>query len=80
MKKKIIFGILFSAILTLNVISVFKIDVNDVSLMSLIQIPQAQAEFGDYYPCGEINLCTYCAPLDSCCSCCGSSVCYCYCD
>lgn len=80
MKKNILLGILFSVILILNVVSVFKTDVNDLSLMSLIQIPQAQAEFGDYYPCGNINLCVYEVYLDACCSCGTGSVCYCYCD
>ena len=46
MKKKIFFGILFSAILAINVISVSKSDVGDLSLMSLMQITQAQAEGG----------------------------------
>jgi len=50
MKKKILFGILFSAILAINVISVSKTDVGDLSLMSLIQTAQAQTESGECYP------------------------------
>lgn len=52
MKKRILFGILFSTILTLNVISVFKTDVNDLSLMCLMQTSKAQAEVID--PCDPI--------------------------
>lgn len=44
MKKKFFFGILFSAILAINVISVSKTDISDLSLMRLMQITQAQAE------------------------------------
>lgn len=50
MKKKILFGILFSAILAINVISVSKTDLSDLSLISLIQTAQAQAESGECYP------------------------------
>ena len=41
MKKKIIFGILFSAILAINIISVSKTDVSDLSLTSLMQTAKA---------------------------------------
>ena len=44
MKKKNFFGILFSALLAINVISVSKTDVNDLSLTSLMQTAQAQVE------------------------------------
>jgi hypothetical protein len=46
MKKKIFFGILFSAILAINVISVSKTDVSDISLVNLMQITKAEAEEG----------------------------------
>jgi hypothetical protein len=50
MEKKILFGILFSAILAINIISVSKTDISDLSLMSLMQTAQAQTEGGECYP------------------------------
>ena len=47
MKKKIFFGILFSALLAINVISISKTDVRYLSLISLIQNANAQIEDGE---------------------------------
>jgi hypothetical protein len=55
MKKKFFFGILFSAILAINVISVSKTDISDLSLMSLMQRAQADPESGVDYTHGYLN-------------------------
>lgn len=58
MKKKFFYGILFSAILAINVISISKTDVSDLSLMSLIQNANAQIEDGQGQ--GLDCICMYC--------------------
>lgn len=53
MKKKIFFGILFSAILAINVISISKPGVSDLSLLSLMQNAKADGEGGGTTTCGH---------------------------
>jgi hypothetical protein len=51
MKKKFFFGILFSALLAINIMSVFKTELGDLSLTSLMQTAQAGLEYGgECYP------------------------------
>jgi hypothetical protein len=69
MKKKFFFGILFSAILAINVISVSKTDVSDLSLTSLIRNANAQTE-GPNCPGGTCTT-TY-AGGGSCTACCAA--------
>lgn len=44
MKKKILFGILFFTLLTINIITISKTNVSDLSLMNLLQNANAQME------------------------------------
>lgn len=55
MKKKIFYGILFSAILAINVISISKTDVSDFSLRSLMQTAKADGESGTGSSCYSIS-------------------------
>lgn len=76
--KSIIAFTLFTVLYVMNV----NIDTKNASGdITLTQLTTCKADFGEYYPCGYVNLCYYDPFWDTCCSCSASGpVCYCYCD